>query len=152
MSFNRPLRLTVARKENFATPVRAVLLLALLAAILSPQPVSLSLLAIFIIGAGWVSPILDFYKVSEVELALVLFADGRVRLDTADDNVVEGFLSGQQWCTQRVAVLRASTAGEARYLLILPGQQDANAFRRLNAWLRQGTTDADMLLKSEGSV
>ncbi len=129
-------------------PVRMLFLLALLAALLGPQPVFSIIVVILVAGAGWIIHILCISNVTEVELTLVLFADGRVSLGTSHENAVEGFLAGQQWCTQRMAVLRIVIAGKVRNLLVLSRQQGAEEYRRLNVWLRQGV----LQLKSEGRV
>jgi len=137
MQDNRPLSLRIAGKKDFAIPIRALFSLVLLSAVLSPQPVALTLLVLLLIGARRISHILCFSKVYDIELTLSICADGRVRLYTACENVVEGCLDGQQWCTQRLAVLKIATGGETRNLLVLPRQQATDEYRRLSMWLRQ---------------
>ena len=138
MQDNRPLSLRIARKEDFAILSRALFSLVLLSAVLSPQPVALTLIALFLIGARWASHILCFSNVNNIELTLNICADGRVSLNTACENTVEGCLDGQQWYTQRLAVLKIATGGEAQNLLVLSGQQATDEYRRLIVWLRQG--------------
>jgi len=146
---NRSLTLSIAGKKDFAILNRILFLLVVLAAALSPQPVILTILAVLLIGAGWTSGILYFSKVNDLELILVIFADGRIRLSSSCGNIVEGFLDGQQWCTRRIAVLRVTTGSKTQNLIVLSGQQAPDEYRRLNVWLRQG---AALLLKSEGRV
>ena len=95
------------------------------------------------------SRILCFSKVNEVELILVIFADGRIRLSSNCGKIEAGFLDGQQWCTGRIAVLRVTTGSKTQNLIVLSGQQATDEYRRLNVWLREG---AALLLKSEGRV
>jgi hypothetical protein len=135
MSYNRPIRLTVANRRVFVVPVGLLMLLALLAALLSSQP---ALLVILIFTTGWGIFTLSFSKVNEAKLALVIFADGQVGLESADKDTIEGFLDGQQWCTHQVAVLRVANGDSLRRLVIRSArQQNADDFRRLNMWLRQ---------------
>jgi len=148
MPHNRSLTLAVASKQNTAMPVRMLFLLALLSALLGPQPVISTAVVIVVAGVGWIIRILCISNVTEVELYLVLFADGRVSLGSNGEDAVEGFLAGQQWCTQRVAVLRVAIAGKVQNLLVLSRQQGAEEYRRLNVWLRQGV----LQLNSEGRV
>jgi hypothetical protein len=71
-------------------------------------------------------------------LILVIFPDGRVRLESDQQGKVEGFLEGQQWCTRWFAVLRVAYDDTIRTLLIRSAQQPGvDDFRRLNMWLRQ---------------
>jgi len=135
MSYNKPIRLTVASRRGFFVPAGLLLLLAVLAALLSPQPV---LLTVLIFATGWGIFTLGFSKVNEAKLILIIFADGRVDLESADKDTIEGFLGGQQWCTHRVTVLRVADGDSLRRLVILSAQQqNADDFRRLNMWLRQ---------------
>ncbi len=135
MSYNNPIRLTVASRRDFVIPVGLLMLLALLAALLSSQP---ALLVVLIFVIGWGIFTLSFSKVSEAKLTLVIFADGWVGLESAHKDTIEGFLDGQQWCTHRVAVLRIDDGDSLRRLVILSArQQNADDFRRLNMWLRQ---------------
>jgi len=115
-----------------------VLVLLLLSAVLGPQPVGLSLLAVTLIGTGWFYRILCIRNINNVESTLIVFMDGRIRLGAVEQNMVGGFMTGQPWCTQRLTVLRVAAAGKVQTLLILPRQQGAEEYRRLQVWLRQG--------------
>jgi hypothetical protein len=66
-----------------------------------------------------------------------MLPDGRVRLESGQEPVIVGFLSGQQWCIQRVAVLRFTARGKQKYLVVLSAQQKTDEFRRLKVWLQQ---------------
>jgi len=128
--------------------VRLLWLLVLLAALLSPRPVLMVVLALLVIGAGWIIRTLCISNVTEVELTLVLFSDGRVSLGNACESAVGGFLTGQQWCTRWATVLQVATPGGVQNLLVVARQQGAEEYRRLNVWLRQGV----LQLNSEGRV
>ncbi len=143
------LTLRIAGQKDFAVLNRILFLLVILSALLSPQPILLTIFVVLMTGAGWASGILCFSKVNIVELTLVIFADGRIRLSSGCGNIVEGFLDGQQWCTRRIAVLKVATGSKTQNLIVFSGQQSPDVFRRLNVWLRQGAT---LLLKSEGRV
>ncbi|HEY5774848.1 MAG TPA: hypothetical protein VIS57_02080, partial [Xanthomonadales bacterium] len=68
------------------------------------------------------------------------------------ERISEGVLDGQQWCTRQFAVLRITTGGTTRKLIILSARQrEAGDFRRLSMWLRQGlcdNTESKQLLNS----
>jgi len=143
------LTLRIAGKKDFAVLNRILFLLIILSALLSPQPILLTIFVISVTGAGWATGILCFSKVDVVELTLVIFTDGQVRLSSDCGNIYEGFLDGQQWCTRRIAVLRIATECKTQNLIVLSGQQTPDEYRCLKVWLRQG---AALLLKSEGRV
>ena len=149
MENKRSLTFRVAGKKDFVILNRVLFAMVMLSAALSPQPLLLTLLTILLIGTACVLRILCFSKVNDVELTLIIFADGRVRLSSNCGNIVEGFLDGQQWCTRRMSVLRVATDCKTQNLIILSRQQAPDEYRRLNMWLRHG---AALLLKSEGRV
>jgi len=136
MPYNRPITLKVAHRKDFVIPIGVLFLLIVVSAILSPQPVLLSIL-VLLIGAGWFVYILYFAKVNDVKLILVIFPDGRVRLESDQGFEIVGNLSGQQWCTHHVAVLRYTIYGKHQHLVVLSAQQNTDEFRRLKVWLRQ---------------
>ena len=137
MPHNRPLTLKVANRKDFIPLVSTLFVLVLVSATLSPQPLLLVLLAVSVFAAGWFAPTLWISNVNDVELISVIFPDGQISLKSDFGTDCEGFLSGQQWCTQHVAVLRYETGGKRRYLVLLSAQQNANDYRRLIVWLRQ---------------
>lgn len=141
MAEQESLTLKIAGKKDFAILNRILILLVVIAAALSPEPVKLTIFVIFLTGPGWVSGGLFLQKRNEEGLTLDMFADGRVRLNSSDGNIVEGVLSGQQWCTHQVAVLRLADQDVSRQLVILSAQQQGRGtsdFRRLRMWLKLG--------------
>ena len=75
---------------------------------------------------------------------LVVFPDGRVKLKFAakDQQTMDGFMDGRQWCTQKLAVLRVVTDTKMHNLVIFDAQQSGgDDFRRINMWLRQNFYD-----------
>lgn len=120
-------------------PVGLLSVLLVIAALISPYPVVLSLVVIASVGVGWTATILKFSKSTKVKLTLVIFPDGRVRLESDQSDTIEGFLDGQQWSTSWISVLRVVDGGRVRKLLIRSScQRPKDNFRRLNMWLRQG--------------
>ena len=85
-----------------------------------------------------------------MELTSVIFADGRVRLESDGEATIEGFLIGQHWCTRWLAVLQFTDSGTTRSLVISAvHQRNAADFRRLHMWIRQGlnnSSDVEQLL------
>ena len=139
MLLNRPVKLRVSNTNDFVLPVGLLNLLLVIAALISPYPVVLTLAVIAFAGMGWRASILEFSKSNNVKLTLVIFPDGRVRLESDQVDTIEGFLDGQQWSTSWFAVLRVVDGDRVRKLLIRSSHQQAkDDFRRLNMWLRQG--------------
>ena len=135
---NRPVILRVSKPNDFVPPVGLLNLLLVIAALISPYPVVLTLAVIVFASIGWRASILEFSKSNNVKLTLVIFPDGRVRLESDQADTIEGFLDGQQWSTSWFAVLRVVDEDRIRNLLIRSvDQQSKDDFRRLNMWLRQ---------------
>jgi hypothetical protein len=147
MPHKRPLTLKVADRRDFLLPALAISGLVFISALLSTQPLLMSLFVTLLLGAGWLLHILGFSKVTDVNLALVIFPDSSVKLESAGKIKIEGAISGQQWCNSQFAVLHYASGGKLHSLVLLSAQQDAGDYRRLMVWLRQ-----DLLLKSEGRV
>ena len=137
MPYNRPITLKVAHRKDFIIPIGFLFALTIVSAVLSPQPVLLTMSVFILFGAGWLLYILNCHKISDINLISVILPDGRVRLESDQETEIVGILSGQQWCTHRVAVLRLTARGKQKYLVVLSAQQKTDEFRRLEVWLRQ---------------
>lgn len=137
MPHNRALRLKVANRKDFAVLLPVFFILVLIAAALSPQPVLLTLFVLILFGAGLLLHILGFCKVNEVELILLIFPDGRLRIESVHEPDIEGVLQGQQWFTRHLTILRYVTGGKHQTLILLSARQNADDYRRLSVWLRQ---------------
>jgi hypothetical protein len=139
----RPLRLIVADRSKFDLPIRCLLLLALLAAVLSPQPLLLTGSVILFFGAGWLFGILEFYKVNDPVLNTVIHADGNLQLQGVGMESQPARLEGRQWCTRWMTVLRVYEAGKIRRLVVLSSQNQKTSkdYQTLALWLRQGICD-----------
>lgn len=142
MLINQPIKLNVSDEKDFILVYCLLNCLLMGAALFSPQPVLLTSLVILLSGAGWLVFTLKFSKPNSMKLISVIFADGRLRLESNRGETFEGFLDGQQWCNHSLAVLRISNGETTRRLIICSRQQQgADGFRRLNMWLRQGLSD-----------
>lgn len=137
MTHNRSLILDVVRRSDVAVAAGVLCGLALIAAILSPRPLLMSVVVIIICATGWSGLILRFSKVIDENLVLVIFLDGQIRLESDDRDATGGLLDGQQWSTRYLTVLRVRLAGGIRYLPVLSRRQQADDYRRLMMWLRQ---------------
>jgi hypothetical protein len=136
---NKPIKLKVSGKQDFALPVCALYLLAVVAGLLSPHPILLTIFVIVLFGVMWGPAILGFTKANKAELISVIFPDGRVRLEFDRKDKIEGFLEGQQWCTRWLAVIQLADGNTTRKLIISAARQEkTDDFRRLHMWLRQG--------------
>ena len=137
MPYNEAITLKVANREAFFAPLIVIVLMAVASVVLSSQPVLLTLISLVILGTGWSSVILYFSKLNDLELISVNVPDGQIQIKSHTESKIEGFLGGVQWCTSHIAVLRyKSEEGRLHYLVILPGQQLSNNYRRLKVWLR----------------
>ena len=155
---NIPIRLQVSNREDSTLPLFFSGLLIVLAALLSAHPLFLAAGAILLVGAGWVAKTLQFPKTKSEELTSVIFPDGRVRLESNQEDTIDAFLDGQQWCTRWLAVVRVTNGDKIRKLVIRSAKQPtADDFRRLNMWLRQdfcnsnGLTGVGKLTRLTGS-
>ena len=138
MHHNRPIRLRVAGRRILFLPVFLSCLLLVVAALLSPYPMSLTVAAILLSGAVGISYILKFSKANNFKLTSVIFTDGKVRLESNGKEKDAGSLVGQQWCSRWFAILRVSNGNTVRNMIILSSQQqEADDYRRLTVWLRQ---------------
>ena len=138
MLLNRPVNLRVSNTNDCVLPLGLLNLLLVIAALISPYPVVLTLVVIVFAGIGWRASVLEFFKSNNVKLTLVIFPDGRVRLESDQADTIEGFLDDQQWSTSWFAVLRIVEGVRVRRLLVQSSHQKAkDDFRRLNMWLRQ---------------
>ena len=147
MPHNRSLRLKVAGGKDILLPALLVSVLILISAIISPQPLLMSLFVTLLLAVWWYLFNLNFSEITGQQLTTVIFPDGSVKLESDGDIKIEGVLSGQQWCISQFAVLNIITTGKHQRLVILARQQNAGDYRRLMVWLRQ-----DLLLKGEGRV
>ena len=142
------IELRVAGKSDFVLSFYLLFLAVILAAVLSPQPFYLTLLAALVFCAVRLVYTLYFNNINAVKLTSVIFSDGRVKLISSRKDTIEGFLDSQQWCTHWLAVLRVVSGGTIHRLVILSTQQQkADDFRRLNMWLRQNICDDALKVK-----
>lgn len=138
MPVDSPIKLKVSNRADFLWPVVALHVLTVVAALISPHPVALFAVSVLVFCAARVAGILDFSKSNnEVELTLVIFADGHAHLKSGDVRLEAGVLDARQWYTHLLAVLRIRAGDSGRNLVILPGQQrNVDEYRRLGVWLR----------------
>ena len=140
MPYNSSLTLRIANRRDFDKPVCLLFLLVMLSAVISPQPLLLTSLAVLFFGGVWATHTLEYFNVNNVELISVIFPDGIVRLKSNHGDTFEGVLDGQQWSTGQLAVLRVVVTGSVRKVIILSSKQRGREdFRRLNTWLRQAS-------------
>jgi hypothetical protein len=147
MPHNQSLKLKVAGRKDFLVPALLISVLILISAIISPQPLLMTLFVTLLLGVGWYLFTLSFSQMTGEQLTSIIFPDGSVTLESTGNIKIEGVVDGQQWCTSKFAVLKIVTTSKHQRLVVLAMQQNAGDYRRLMVWLRQ-----DLLLKSEGRV
>ena len=91
MLLNQPLKLKVSDSEDFILYYRLLNLLVIFAALLSPYPMLLTLVAGLFSGVAWLVRTLKKSKTNNVELISVIFADGRVQLESNREEIFKGF-------------------------------------------------------------
>lgn len=134
---NIPIKLKITHKKDFFSFINLLLFLAVTSALLSNHAVVFTISVILLCAVIWIHLILNFSKSNNMELTSVIFADGRVRLESKQEDTIEGFLVGQQWCTRWLAVLQFSDGETTRKLVVESARQhEADDFRRLSMWLR----------------
>jgi hypothetical protein len=139
MVHNNQLRLDIAGPGDITAVIFSLCGLALVAAIMSPRPVIMSIVAISVCAAGWGAFILRFSKVEGRVTSLVIYTDGRIGLESGSSDASGGTLEGQQWSTRYFAFLRVVAGGRARLFLVLSfRQRQADDYRLLLMWLQQG--------------
>ena len=137
MLHNKPITLVVSNRKDFDLAVCMLYLLVILAALLSPFPVLLTVVASLLFGAERTVHTLLFTKTNNEELISVIFPDGRVRLESDREETIEVFLDGQQWCTRWLTVLRVTEGDTTHKLAIRSAQQQGtDDYRRLKMRLR----------------
>ena len=136
MPHNERLKLSVATAGDLLLPAALFFLLVVLSAWLSPQLVYLLFSLAMLLMAGWGACILGLFKVSGPKLISIIFPDGQVRLESANEDTIGGYVDGQQWCTGWFAILHINIHGTTRTLLVLSAQQSDEDYRRLITWLR----------------
>ena len=139
MPHRSQLRLDVASPRDITAVIFSLCGLALVAAFLGPRPLIMSLVAFIVCAAGWGAYILQIPKVEGRVTSLVVFADGRIRLESGSNDASGGTLEGQQWSTRYFAFLRVVVGNRARHFLVLSfRQRHADDYRLLLMWLQQG--------------
>lgn len=66
-------------------------------------------------------------------------ANGDLLLEQRSAGVIVGTLSGSQWCSRYMAILRYKSAGRTGHLVILKVRQRPEQFRQLSVWLRHNS-------------
>lgn len=138
MQDDQALTLRASKRSDFRLAALVMAFLIILASILSSYPILLLFISFISFVIFWFLFTLGFFKVPNVNLISIIFPAGMVRLDCDSEGIIEGILSGEQWCTRHAAVLRiVSKQGGVHNLLVFSRQQEsAQAFRRLHARLR----------------
>lgn len=147
MQADRPLKLKIASRKDFMLPAIVVTAVVSMISLLSSQPLPMIMLTGVLLGPCWYHLVLSYSGNSALKLTSVIFRDGTLKLESDGQSVIKGVISGQQWISRWVSVLRYSTSGKHQSLFVFSAQQNADDYRRLMVWLRQ-----DLLLKSEGRI
>ena len=119
MSFSKPLKFKVANWRAPKALLAVLFLLILLSMAAEPWPLMYILPIVLLGGAGFLFYILGIHKVDNIKLISVIFPDGRVKLESAGKIRIEGILSGGQWNTSHLTVLRYKTGGKRQQIVLL---------------------------------
>lgn len=144
MSHNSQIQLNVFESNNTYVLYPACLLILAITLLINAQPFLSAILFLMVFNFKRLSYILHitnvcgFNNVTENKLTLIIFPDGRVRLESKGKDKLEGFLDSKQWCTRHAAIIRIKTDEKLHNVVVLSKQQNnPGNFRRLNMWLRQ---------------
>lgn len=146
MTHKYPIKLNILDSELASVVFPVCIFLLAIPALMNSQVVLAIALLVLALNFKWIESILRFSKVSSVshvnrdKLTLIIFPDGRVRLESMLEDTIEGRLETRQWCTRHAAVIRIISGRETYRLVALSIQQEKpENFRRLNMWLRQNS-------------
>ena len=144
VAHNYPIKLNIFDRELASVVFPVCVFLLAIPALMNSQVVLTIVLLLLALNFKRIGGILRFSKVSPVshvnrdQLTLIIFPDGRVRLESMLEDTIEGCLETRQWCTRHAAVIRIISGRETYRLVALSIQQEKpENFRRLNMWLRQ---------------
>ena len=137
MPYSRAIPLIVSNRRDFSVYVYGLFVIAILSALMSPFPLPMVFLSSLLFGIGQFLIKLGFCKINDAKLISVIFPTGQLTIESNVEHKIEGFLSGQQWCTHVVTVLQYKTDGEIKRVVIMSRQQNADAYRRLRVCLQQ---------------
>jgi hypothetical protein len=140
MPTNQSLTLKTACKNDFVLPAIFLSVLVIVVALSSSQPLPMTLLVGVFLGATWYQLMSVESDIPALKLISIIFRDGTLKLKLKSDEqpVLEGIISGQQWVSPWVSVLRFISSGKHHSLLVFSAQQNADQYRRLVVWLKQG--------------
>jgi hypothetical protein len=138
MSHNHLIKLNILNPISSIFITKTLMFLAALSAWVNSQLILAVVLFVLALSFDRIAVILNLVKVNKIKLTLVIFANGQVRLESSDQDTIEGFLGAQQWCAGHVGILQLIIGNKTRRLVALSTQQNKpDDFRRLKMWLRQ---------------
>lgn len=136
MSYSRPLKFKVASRRDYLPLFGILFIMLLLSLAIAPQPYILTAALVLSSAGSFIAYTLKIRKVDEVDLISIISPDGGVTLKSGKKTTIEGFLSGEQWSTSHITVLRYKTGGKRQQIVLLSVQQHTDDYRRLQVWLR----------------
>ena len=138
MFHNSELTLRAASRNDFLLAITTAMLLAVFAALLSPMPASLLVIAVAFLSLHYCC--LRWFEKRESNSRLIkINSGGELLLEDRYTGINTGALIGPQWSIRHIAVLRCSVENRIIYLVILKISQRPEQFRRLTVWLRHNS-------------
>lgn len=133
------LALATASKKDYRAALIAAGFLMLCAALNGSRPVWIITISIAVLLLSWLFHRQPGSRPDSTNKLLRLNSNGAMLLEDHAAGAIAGSLSGPQWCTRYLAILRYKAEGRVGHLLIFKVRQCPEQFRQLSVWLRHNS-------------
>lgn len=133
------LELEVTDNKDFLPLAMGGCSLGLIAAFSGPMSIWLILVNCFLLFFSYYIYMRPGNRDETMVNTLKTNINGDLLLEQLSVPVIFGQLSGSQWCSRYMAVLRYKAAGRIGHLVILKVKQHPDQFRQLSVWLRHNS-------------
>ena len=137
------LTMVAASRRDFHLVLGCVLGLLLLAALFSATPLFLLLVICLMWAVAMRFPGILFATMPTETNVINLASDGELSFESNRHELSAGALSGTQWCTRFLAVLRYRSGSAIRYCVLIAAHQSPDSFRQLCVWVRHNYRKED---------
>lgn len=137
------LNLTLANRRDFYPLMWLVSGFLLLAALISPTPFLLLLITSVLLAGSMRFPVIIFVSMPSESCSINLARGGELSIAPDHGEHAEGVLSGTQWCTRYLAVLRYRSDNVVHHGVLIAARQSPDSFRQLCVWLRHSYSNEE---------
>ena len=139
MFHDSELELKAVGKNIFLPALAVTWFLALISAILSSNAIWLISVNCFFLCISYHCFKDSACRAETLCGSFIANAEGYLLLQRSPTATTAGKLSGSQWCSRHMVVLRYTSEGRVGHLVILKIQQKPEQFRQLSVWLRHNS-------------